>query len=40
MGVPTSEIGYISATTGREDHEVQKEHVVALREKTIKILQD
>jgi hypothetical protein len=30
MGVPTSEVGYTSATTGRGDHEVQKEHVVAL----------
>jgi hypothetical protein len=33
MGVPTSEVGYISATTGRGDHEVHKRHVVALREK-------
>jgi hypothetical protein len=33
MGVPTSEVGYTSATTGREDHEVHKEHVVALGEK-------
>jgi hypothetical protein len=24
MGVPTSEVGYTSATTGRGDHEVQK----------------
>jgi hypothetical protein len=30
MGVPTSEVGYTSATTGRGDHEV---HVVALIEK-------
>jgi hypothetical protein len=30
MGVPTSEVGYTSATTGREDHEVHKGHVVAL----------
>jgi hypothetical protein len=30
MGVPTSEIGYISATTRRRDHEVHKGHVVAL----------
>jgi hypothetical protein len=30
MGVPTSEVGYISATTGRGDHEVHKGHVVAL----------
>jgi hypothetical protein len=26
MGVPTSEVGYISATTGRGDHEVHKGH--------------
>jgi hypothetical protein len=32
MGVPTSEVGYTSATTGREDHEA---HVVALGEKKI-----
>jgi hypothetical protein len=31
MGVPTSEVGYTSATTGRGDHEVHKGHVVALR---------
>jgi hypothetical protein len=30
MGVPTSEVGYTSATTGRGDHEVQKGHVVVL----------
>jgi hypothetical protein len=30
MGVPTLEVGYTSATTGRGDHEVHKEHVVAL----------
>jgi hypothetical protein len=30
MGVPTLEMGYISATTGRGDHEVHKGHVVAL----------
>src|SRR5215475_2425801 len=35
MGVPTSEVGYTSATTGRGDHEVQKGHVVALGEKNI-----
>jgi hypothetical protein len=34
MGVPTSEVGYTSATTGRGDHEVHKGHVVALGEKT------
>jgi hypothetical protein len=33
MGVPTSEVGYTSATTGREDHEVHKGHVVALGKK-------
>jgi hypothetical protein len=30
MGVPTSEVGYTSATIGKGDHEVHKEHVVAL----------
>jgi hypothetical protein len=30
MGVPTLEVGYTSATTGRGDHEVYKGHVVAL----------
>jgi hypothetical protein len=30
MGVPTSEVGYSSATTGRRDHEVHKGHVMAL----------
>jgi hypothetical protein len=30
MGVPTSEVGYTSATTGRGDHEVNKGHVGAL----------
>jgi hypothetical protein len=30
MGVPTSEVGYTSATTGRGDHEVHKGHVLAL----------
>jgi hypothetical protein len=33
MGVPTSEVGYTSATTGRRDHEVHKGHVVALAKK-------
>jgi hypothetical protein len=33
MGVPTSEVGYTSATTGRGDHEVHKGHVVALAKK-------
>jgi hypothetical protein len=35
MGVPTSEVGYTSATTGREDHEVHKGHVVAVERKRI-----
>jgi hypothetical protein len=30
MGVPTSEVSYNSATTGRADHEDHKGHVVAL----------
>jgi hypothetical protein len=30
MGVPTSEVGYTSATLRRGDHEVHKGHVVAL----------
>jgi hypothetical protein len=34
MGVPTSEVGYTSATAGRGDHEVHKGHVVALAKKT------
>jgi hypothetical protein len=33
MGVPNSEVGYNSATTGRGDHEVHKGHVVALERK-------
>jgi hypothetical protein len=39
MGVPTSEVGYTSATTGRRDHEVHKGHVVAL-DKNKKIIID
>jgi hypothetical protein len=35
MGVPTSDVGYTSFTTGREDHEVHKGHVVALEKKII-----
>jgi hypothetical protein len=35
MGVPASEVGYTSATTGRGDHEVHKGHVVALGEKKL-----
>jgi hypothetical protein len=34
MGVLSSEFGYTLATTGRGDHEVHKEHVVALGKKT------
>jgi hypothetical protein len=37
MGVPTSEVGYTSATTGRGDHEVHKGLVVALGDKKISI---
>jgi hypothetical protein len=33
MGVPASEVGYTSATTGREDHEVHNGHVEALEGK-------
>jgi hypothetical protein len=33
MGVPTSEVGYTSATTRRGDHDVHKGSVVALRRK-------
>ena len=33
MGVPTSEVGYTPAKPRREDHEVHKGHVVALRGK-------
>jgi hypothetical protein len=33
MGFPTSEVGYTSATTGRENHEVNKGHVVVLGER-------
>jgi hypothetical protein len=35
MCVPTSEVGYTSATAGRGDHEVQDEHVVTLDLKQI-----
>ena len=38
MGVPTSEVGYTPAMPEREDHEVHKEHVVALdKKKSLKI---
>jgi hypothetical protein len=38
MGVPTLEVGYTSATTGRGDHEVHKGHVVALGERNLIII--
>jgi hypothetical protein len=34
MGVPSLEVGYTSAATGRGDHEVLKGHVVALGKKS------
>jgi hypothetical protein len=37
MGVPTLEVGYTSATTGKGDHEVHKGHVVALGKKKKKL---
>jgi hypothetical protein len=38
MGVPTSEVGYTSATTGRGDHEIHKGHVVAMKKKKDKLI--
>jgi hypothetical protein len=38
MGVPTSELGYTSATTGRGDHETHDGHVVALENNNNNIL--
>jgi hypothetical protein len=35
MGVPTSEVGYTSATAGRGEHEVHKGHVVALAKENL-----
>jgi hypothetical protein len=35
MYVPTSEVGYTSATAGRGDHEVHKWHVLALEKKIV-----
>jgi hypothetical protein len=35
MGIPTSEVSYTSATTGRGDIEVRKGHMVALEKKDI-----
>jgi hypothetical protein len=37
MGVPISEVGYTSVTTGRGDHEVHKGHVMVLEEIFIEI---
>jgi hypothetical protein len=36
MGAPTLEVGYISASTGRGNHEVHKGHVVALKKTVAK----
>jgi hypothetical protein len=38
MGIPTSEVGYTSATTRRGDHEVHDGHVVALENNNIRNL--
>jgi hypothetical protein len=38
MDVPTSEVSYTSATTGRGDHEVHKGHVVGLEKIDIIVL--
>jgi hypothetical protein len=35
MGVPTLEVGYTSASTGRGDYEVHKGYVVALEAEKI-----
>jgi hypothetical protein len=35
MGVPKSEVGYTSATTGRGDHEVHNGYVVTLAKKKL-----
>jgi len=35
MGAPTSEVGYTPAMPRREDDEVHKGHVVALKKKTV-----
>jgi hypothetical protein len=35
MGVPTSDVGYTSATSGMGDHKAHKGHVVALEKKII-----
>jgi hypothetical protein len=36
MGVPSSAVGYTSATTGRGDHEVHQGHAVAVRGKKLR----
>jgi hypothetical protein len=36
LGVPSLEVGYTSATTGRGVHEIHKGHVVALENKILK----
>jgi hypothetical protein len=35
MGVPTSEVGYTLATTGRGDHQFHKGYVVTMGRKTL-----
>jgi hypothetical protein len=35
MGVSTSEVGYISITTGRGYHEIHKEHMVGKKKKKL-----
>jgi hypothetical protein len=39
MGVPASEVGYTSATTGRGDHKVHNGHVVELERKKSKVFE-
>jgi hypothetical protein len=38
MRVPTSDVGYTSATTGRGDHEVHHGHVVALGKNSFELM--
>jgi hypothetical protein len=38
MTIPTSEVGYNSATTGRGDHEVHNGHLVALKNSIYQLL--
>jgi hypothetical protein len=40
MGLPTSEVGYTSATTERRDHEIHKGHVVALEKNILLIIEN